>query len=373
MDPNASYTYPSNSEPPRDDRAVPVLGSLSTADHRHQPQQLPPFNEILSQQSDTVESGGGHSFHDSFLSSSQSREMTRRTYQTPQPPIPVRSEPQSPVHSHTGNNLEAFETMSARSIDSIPVYNPVAHFERRNSSWAPQYPDPGALPYNTEQRLSIQSHITFSPPRENTSLPSIRDIDRMGTQDSPYAPPTNGYPPSGTQAAPPNTHDTYLLGHERPPYFEPTNRHGYAYPPPNRPAPQADYARYAPSPYGYRPNAPYPSPYGPGDYLPSPTTSHNATSPPAAMDTDSRNRRRRGNLPRQITEVFRAWFYEHLDHPYPTEEDKQMFAERTGLTMAQISNWFINARRRQLPALRSARDRQSQNVATEYDQGHLHR
>jgi hypothetical protein len=54
------------------------------------------------------------------------------------------------------------------------------------------------------------------------------------------------------------------------------------------------------------------------------------------MDADNRNRKRRGNLPRQITDIFRAWFYEHLDHPYPTEEDKQIFAERTGLTMAQV-------------------------------------
>ncbi|KAK5797969.1 hypothetical protein VI817_004260 [Penicillium citrinum] len=68
---------------------------------------------------------------------------------------------------------------------------------------------------------------------------------------------------------------------------------------------------------------------------------------------DPRTRRRRGNLPKPVTDILRAWFHEHLDHPYPSEEDKQMFMTRTGLTISQISNWFINARRRQLPALRN--------------------
>lgn len=86
---------------------------------------------------------------------------------------------------------------------------------------------------------------------------------------------------------------------------------------------------------------------------------------------DSRGKRRRGNLPKPVTDILRAWFHEHLDHPYPTEEDKQMFMSRTGLSISQvnqasstntsrnidvsiqISNWFINARRRQLPALRN--------------------
>ncbi|PKY02697.1 homeobox transcription factor [Aspergillus campestris IBT 28561] len=78
---------------------------------------------------------------------------------------------------------------------------------------------------------------------------------------------------------------------------------------------------------------------------------------------DSKNKRRRGNLPKPVTDILRAWFHEHLDHPYPSEEDKQMFMTRTGLTISQISNWFINARRRQLPALRN----QMRNGASDFD------
>jgi len=59
--------------------------------------------------------------------------------------------------------------------------------------------------------------------------------------------------------------------------------------------------------------------------------------------------RRRGNLPKHVTDVLRMWFQDHVAHPYPTEEEKQFLMQQTGLTISQISNWFINARRRSLP------------------------
>ncbi|CAK7563963.1 MAG: homeodomain super [Sporothrix epigloea] len=66
---------------------------------------------------------------------------------------------------------------------------------------------------------------------------------------------------------------------------------------------------------------------------------------------DSNQRKRRGNLPKETTDKLRAWFTEHLHHPYPSEDEKQDLMHQTGLQMNQISNWFINARRRHLPAL----------------------
>ena len=33
-------------------------------------------------------------------------------------------------------------------------------------------------------------------------------------------------------------------------------------------------------------------------------------------------------------------------HPYPTEDEKRDLATRTRLSMVQVNNWFINARRR---------------------------
>ena len=79
-------------------------------------------------------------------------------------------------------------------------------------------------------------------------------------------------------------------------------------------------------------------------------------------------KKRRGNLPRDVTDMLKQWFEDHLAHPYPTEEEKQMLCRRTGLAMTQvsitarvwrdgtdsveqISNWFINSRRRRVPEL----------------------
>ncbi|KAI8949930.1 hypothetical protein F4801DRAFT_370913 [Xylaria longipes] len=66
---------------------------------------------------------------------------------------------------------------------------------------------------------------------------------------------------------------------------------------------------------------------------------------------DGKPRKRRGNLPKEVTERLRTWFLAHLGHPYPSEEEKQLLMRETGLQMNQISNWFINARRRQLPSM----------------------
>ncbi|RYO74693.1 hypothetical protein DL766_004504 [Monosporascus sp. MC13-8B] len=71
------------------------------------------------------------------------------------------------------------------------------------------------------------------------------------------------------------------------------------------------------------------------------------------MAGDSRQRRRRGNLPKETTDKLRSWFVAHVEHPYPSEDEKQELMRQTGLQMNQISNWFINARRRQLPNYRN--------------------
>ncbi|MCJ1253026.1 hypothetical protein MMC24_000833 [Lignoscripta atroalba] len=67
---------------------------------------------------------------------------------------------------------------------------------------------------------------------------------------------------------------------------------------------------------------------------------------------EATHRRRPGrNLPKHVTDILRTWFSDHIAHPYPTEDEKQMLMGRTGLTISQISNWFINARRRSLPQM----------------------
>lgn len=49
-------------------------------------------------------------------------------------------------------------------------------------------------------------------------------------------------------------------------------------------------------------------------------------------------------LPDHAVAVLKTWLYENFLHPYPTDSDKQMLAQQTGLSKNQVSNWFINAR-----------------------------
>ncbi|KAI1100141.1 hypothetical protein F4804DRAFT_319780 [Jackrogersella minutella] len=46
------------------------------------------------------------------------------------------------------------------------------------------------------------------------------------------------------------------------------------------------------------------------------------------------------------THLLRSWFSGHLDHPYPSDEEKVALAQRSGLSKTQVTDWFSNARRR---------------------------
>lgn len=103
---------------------------------------------------------------------------------------------------------------------------------------------------------------------------------------------------------------------------------------------------------------------------------------------------KRGILPKHATSVMRSWLFQHivvspvpavnhlqskeaaqnmgslmrqilfccLQHPYPTEDEKRAIATQTNLTLLQVNNWFINARRRILqPMLDSANSLNSEN------------
>ncbi|KAL1600427.1 hypothetical protein SLS60_006812 [Paraconiothyrium brasiliense] len=51
-------------------------------------------------------------------------------------------------------------------------------------------------------------------------------------------------------------------------------------------------------------------------------------------------------FPRAAVKILKDWMIAHIDHPYPTEEEKEALGQQTGLSMSQISNWMANTRRR---------------------------
>lgn len=60
----------------------------------------------------------------------------------------------------------------------------------------------------------------------------------------------------------------------------------------------------------------------------------------------SRSKRLTSTFNQNQLNVLEQWLNLHLHCPYPTKEEKGSLAGQTGLSMAQVSTWFTNARRR---------------------------
>jgi hypothetical protein len=58
--------------------------------------------------------------------------------------------------------------------------------------------------------------------------------------------------------------------------------------------------------------------------------------------------RKSSSLPPETVEYLKQWIMspEHVAHPYPTEQEKAQIMEDTGIEMKQLTNWFVNNRKR---------------------------
>ncbi|CAG8045823.1 unnamed protein product [Penicillium salamii] len=211
--------------------------------------------------------------------------------------------------------------------------------------------DPRSIPYGTPSKVPYDAHREYTVSRGERMDPghAMRFSEGASRGPSPILPPIRDL---DTMSGRPVNHK----GYERAPRSDPFVTQEYRQPGPAPMAAMPDRRsaeQYAPimhpqSPYGH-PTMGYDEQVSPQMIAHGQQANFGIMGDPI----DPKTKRRRGNLPKPVTDILRAWFHEHLDHPYPSEEDKQMFMTRTGLSISQISNWFINARRRQLPALRN--------------------
>jgi len=62
----------------------------------------------------------------------------------------------------------------------------------------------------------------------------------------------------------------------------------------------------------------------------------------------SKAQRKSSSLPGEAVEYLKAWMMspDHVAHPYPTEQEKALIMEDTGIELKQLTNWFVNNRKR---------------------------
>lgn len=87
--------------------------------------------------------------------------------------------------------------------------------------------------------------------------------------------------------------------------------------------------------------------------VPSPTSNPpmtpNTTNDNKILNNTLKERRQsRYSLPRETVDILNNWLLKHLHNPYPTSQEKRELLIQTGLTKIQLSNWFINQRRRKI-------------------------
>lgn len=81
-----------------------------------------------------------------------------------------------------------------------------------------------------------------------------------------------------------------------------------------------------------------------------------------STSTATNKKKKRCNLPKKTTKILIDWLNDNLNNPYPNSKEKFELIMKTGLTNQQLSNWFINARRRKINNLRENQVKQNHSM-----------
>lgn len=216
----------------------------------------------------------------------------------------------SPRLSQRSQSVAFSPTSSVRRVSSLSTENwtgsnrtspyntarPLLTSSSARSDWRPTLPSLPSLTLN---------HSNAPPPGRSSLSEYALESSRSGTQTHPQI--------STSQLDPPNSsyHPALSYGYQQP--------RGQSYSGPSTYSLQHDRSPFSSNHHSVYPGSSFP--YG------------------LERDegNDSKQRKRRGNLPKETTDKLRAWFVAHLQHPYPTEDEKQELMRQTGLQMSKFS------------------------------------
>jgi hypothetical protein len=261
-------------------------------------------------------------------------------------PASIESSPVSRFHDvEWRREVECNDDAKRRRIDSGWDMRPPP------ISTTPTYPD-SRRPSMIDPALErSERYSSFAPPQHRPSYSYAPPLPAYATPHSharhqstpasyghgnhsahlrPHDPPSRiGSPVFGRYQVPPQSSH---YGEHRPSY--------YSDPPPAAPV-HSEYRPHEPY-YGHSSNSGYPpppphDPYSHPNFHAAPQpASYNYVNYHAGIGGDQLSRKRRGNLPKEATQLLKDWFYSHRESPYPTEDEKIDLCRKTGLNMNQV-------------------------------------
>eukprot|EP00986_Skeletonema_menzelii_P003151 scaffold932_cov139-Skeletonema_menzelii.AAC.10 len=80
----------------------------------------------------------------------------------------------------------------------------------------------------------------------------------------------------------------------------------------------------------------------------APTKSSTRTSSAGGSSSGSHHNKKKTALSQYAVQYLKNWMLSptHIEHPYPTEDEKVKIMKTTGIEIKQLTNWFVNNRKR---------------------------